>query len=36
MVTVAGGMGIAVWTDHTVEADVEQLFARTTSHLRRP
>ena len=28
MVTAAGGRGIAVRTDHTVEAEVEQLFAR--------
>ena len=28
MVTAAGGRGIAVRTDHTVEAEVERLFAR--------
>ena len=28
MVTAAGGRGIAVRTDHTAEAEVEQLFAR--------
>ena len=28
MVTAAGGRGIALRTDHTVEAEVEQLFAR--------
>ena len=28
LVTAEGGQGVAVRTDHTVEADVEQLFAR--------
>ena len=28
LVTAAGGHGIAVRTDHTVEAEVERLFAR--------
>ena len=28
MVTAAGGTGIAVRVDHTVEAEVEALFAR--------
>ena len=28
IVTAAGGRGLAVRTDHTVEAEVERLFAR--------
>ncbi len=35
MVTAAGGRGIAVRTDHTVEAEVERLFARIRSEQGR-
>ncbi len=35
LVTAAGGRGVAVRTDHTVEAEVEQLFARVRAEAGR-
>ncbi|MDE0648827.1 MAG: SDR family oxidoreductase [Gammaproteobacteria bacterium] len=35
LVTAAGGQGIAVRTDHTVESEVEQLFARVRAEAGR-